>query len=115
MIDLQTFRQIALSFPEAIEEPGSDSVTFTVRGKTFASYDSLHNRACLQFSDIAQDVYSSFDQDAIYPAPENGNTQGLTVFDLTHIGTHVLTDALTTAYCEVAPQELADQVRLLWD
>lgn len=115
MIDLQTFMHIALSFPEAVEAPGVDSIVFSVRGRTFASYDSLHNRASLQFSDIAQDVFSSFDQDAIYPAPENGNTRGLTVLDLRHIGRHVLTDALTTAYCEVAPQELADQVRLMWE
>lgn len=115
MIDLQTFRQTALSFPEAVEESGADSTAFMVRGRIFATYDSLHSRACLPFSDIAQDVYSSLAQDSIYPVSEIGNNPGLTIFDLTHIGMHILIDALTTAYCEVAPQELADQVRLMWE
>jgi hypothetical protein len=111
MIDLQNFRQIALSFPEVVEESGVDSISFKVMGRVFATYDSRHNRACLQFSDIAQDVYSSLDGNAIYPDPGDGAT----VLELNNICPHLLSDVLTTAYCEVAPQELADQVRLMWE
>lgn len=112
MIEPDTFRQTALSFPETTEERHSQSTSFLVRGRVFAIYDALEKRAYLQFSEIAQDVYSSFDRDAFYPGDDR---QGWTTIDLTTVCTHILHDALTTAYCETAPQELADQIRQTWE
>lgn len=115
MIEIETFRKIALSFPETDEEHHNGSSAFKVRGRIFATIDMLTNRACLQFSAIAQDVYASFDESSIYPVPEACGSQGWTFLDLSNLCWHVLSDALTTAYCENAPNDLADQIRQAWD
>jgi hypothetical protein len=37
--------------------------------------------------------------------------QGWTIIEMQKIRKEIFVDALTTAYCEVAPKKLADQVR----
>ena len=48
MVSIDTFRKLALSFPEATEEPHFEKTSFRVKKKIFATYDdknikSLHN------------------------------------------------------------------------
>jgi len=111
MVSIDTFRKLALSFPEATEEPHFEKTSFRVKKKIFATYDEVRKRACIKLSEIDQDVFSSSDRTIIFPVDNKWGKQGWTLVELSKVRKELFVDALTTAYCEVAPKKLADQVR----
>ena len=111
MVTIDLFRKIALSFPETTEEPHFEKTSFRVKKKVFATYDDKTNRACIKLSEIDQGVFSSFDKTTIYPVDNKWGKQGWTLIEVSKVHKDLFIDALTTAYCEVAPKKLADQVR----
>ncbi|MGV3508016.1 MAG: MmcQ/YjbR family DNA-binding protein [Sphingobacteriaceae bacterium] len=111
MVTLDTFRNLALSFPEATEEPHFEKSSFRVKKKIFATYDDINKRACVKLSEIDQDVFTSADKATIYPVNNKWGKQGWTIIEMRKVNKDLFTDALTTAYCETAPKKLADQVR----
>ena len=107
MVDIDTFRQIALSFPETNEQPHFEKTSFRVGKKIFATLDIKNNQACLKLSLVDQDVFSTFDKSVIFPVPNKWGKQGWTFINLNSIRKAMLTDALTTAFCEVAPKKVS--------
>jgi len=107
MISIATFRKMALSLPETTEEPHFDKTSFRVKKKIFATYDGAKHIACIKLSAIDQDVFCSIDKNIIYPVPNKWGLQGWTLVELKKVSKAVFTDALTTAYCSVAPSTLA--------
>ena len=61
MITIDTLREIALSFPEATEEPYFEKTSFKVKKNIFATYDGKNKRVCMKLSEIHQAVFSSAD------------------------------------------------------
>jgi predicted DNA-binding protein (MmcQ/YjbR family) len=110
MVSIEAFRELALSFPEATEEPHFEKTSFRVNKKIFATYDGVKNRACIKLSEIDQNVFSAADKTVIYPVDNKWGKQGWTLVELGKVRKSLFVDALTTAYCEVAPQKLADLV-----
>ena len=111
MVSIDTFKKLALSFPEATEELHFEKISFRVKNKIFATYDEGLNRACLKLSQIDQDVFSTADRANIFPVDNKWGKQGWTLIQMTKVRKQLFIDALTTAYCEVAPKKLAGQVR----
>jgi predicted DNA-binding protein (MmcQ/YjbR family) len=111
MINLETFRQMALSFPEAIEAPHFEKPSFRVNKKIFATYDQVNQRVCLNLSAKDQDLFSVYDKSAIYPIPNKWGQQGWTFVELSKVRDDMLADALSSAYCTVAPAKLAALVK----
>jgi predicted DNA-binding protein (MmcQ/YjbR family) len=111
MVTIDTLREIALSFPEATEEPHFEKTSFRVKNKIFATYDEIKKRACVKLSEIDQDVFSSADKTIIFPVDNKWGKQGWTFIEMNTVHKDLFIDALTTAYCEVAPKKLANQVR----
>ncbi len=111
MVSIETFRKLALSFPEASEEPHFEKTSFRVRKKIFATYDDKNKRACIKLSEINQDVFSSADKTIIYPVANKWGKQGWTLIELKKVHKDLFIDALTMAYSEVAPKKLANQIR----
>ena len=111
MVTINTFRKLAMSFPEATEEPHFEKTSFRVRKKIFATYDDVVKRACIKLSEIDQAVFSSADKAIIFPVDNKWGKQGWTLIEMSKVRRELFIDALTTAYCEVAPKKLADQVR----
>jgi predicted DNA-binding protein (MmcQ/YjbR family) len=111
MVTLATLRKLALSFPEATEEPHFEKTSFRVKKKIFATYDAKNKRACIKLSEIDQDVFSNGAKASIYPLANKWGKQGWTIIELKTVRIDLFTDALTTAYCEVAPKKLAERVR----
>ena len=111
MVTIDTLRKLALSFPEATEEPHFEKTSFRVKKKIFATYDDKLKRASIKLSEIDQDVFSSADKTIIYPVDNKWGKQGWTLIEMEKVHKDLFEDALTTAYCEVAPKKLADQVR----
>jgi predicted DNA-binding protein (MmcQ/YjbR family) len=111
MVSIDTFRKLALSFPEATEEPHFEKTSFRVKKKIFASYDDKKKRACVKLSEIDQNVFSSVDNTIIFPVDNKWGKQGWTLIEMNKVRKELFIDALTTAYCEVAPKKLADIIR----
>ncbi|MBS1756942.1 MAG: MmcQ/YjbR family DNA-binding protein [Bacteroidetes bacterium] len=111
MVSIDTFRKLALAFPEATEEPHFEKTSFRVKKKIFATYDEAKKRACIKLSEIDQDVFSSADKTIIFPVDNKWGKQGWTLIEMNKVNKDLFLDALTTAYCEVAPKKLAEQVR----
>lgn len=111
MVTEKLFRKIALSFPETDEQPHFDKTSFRVAKKIFATLNIKEKRATVKFNEIDQSVFCSFDKTVIYPVPNKWGKHGWTHLNLEKIKEETLTDALTTAYCEVAPQRLSDPIK----
>lgn len=111
MVTLDALRRLALSFPETTEEPHFEKTSFRVKKKIFATCDEKSNRATIKLSEIDQDVFSSADRNIIYPVNNKWGKQGWTIVEMDKVKRALFNDALTTAYCEVAPKKLAQMVR----
>jgi predicted DNA-binding protein (MmcQ/YjbR family) len=104
MVSFETFKQIALSFPNAHEQAHFEKPSFRVGKKIFATYDARENQICLKLNEIDQSVFSAFDPATIFPVPNKWGKQGWTLFKLAQMREDLLTDALSTAYKNVAPK-----------
>lgn len=111
MITIETLRKLALSFPEATEEPHFEKTSFRVKKKIFATYDKKLKRACIKLSEIDQNVFSSADKTIIYPVDNKWGKQGWTLIEMEKVHEDLFIDALTTAYCETAPKKFAEKLR----
>lgn len=111
MINHNIFREIALSFPEAAEQPHFEKPSFRIKGKIFATLDTKNNRACVKLSMKDQDAFSLFDKTIIFPVPNKWGQQGWTFINLDKVTPEMFTELLTTAYCEVAPSKLSQNIR----
>jgi predicted DNA-binding protein (MmcQ/YjbR family) len=111
MASLDTLRKLVLSFPETTEELHFEKTSFRVKKKIFATYDNKNNRTCIKLSEIDQNVFSASDKTMIFPVDNKWGKQGWTIIEMSKVHKDLFVDALTTAYCEVAPKKLADQIR----
>jgi len=107
MISINSFRQVALSFPEAVEEPHFEKISFRVAKKIFATLDVAKKQASIKLSETDQDVFSAFDKTIIFPVPNKWGKQGWTYINLSTVPKSMCVDALKTAYCEVAPKKFS--------
>ena len=109
MISIETFRQFALSLPEADEQPHFDKTSFRVKNKIFATLNKAENRGTLRFSLENQDVFTIISKGAIFPVPNKWGKYGWTNIDLTIAGWELCQDAIRSAWCCVAPHKLLIQ------
>src|SRR5690606_39171447 len=93
------------------EEPHFEKTSFRIKKKIFATYDEQNKRACIKLSEIDQNVFTSAAKGIIYPLDNKWGKQGWTLIEMKGIHKDLFADAITTAYCEVAPRKLAEQVR----
>jgi predicted DNA-binding protein (MmcQ/YjbR family) len=107
MISAKTFRELALSFAEATEQPHFEKASFRVKKKIFVTLDEAKSITCVKFSETDQSVYCLIDETMIWPVPNKWGKQGWTLINLKKIKKELLKDALTAAYCSVAPKALA--------
>ena len=112
MTTIETLRNLALSFPETSEEPHFEKTSFRIGKKIFATYDAKENLACIKLSETDQDIFSLIDKTIIYPIPNKWIKQGWTFVILQKVLAKSFKDALSAAYCEVAPKKLSALLKL---
>lgn len=110
MVTVTVLRKIALSLPEATEEPHFEKTSFRVGKKIFATYDAKENRCCIKLSAADQDVFSLFNKAVIYPVPNRWGLQGWTFVEMSTVRKDMLADMLTAAYCLVAQKKLSSLI-----
>ena len=111
MVRIEEMRTMALALPEAIEQDHFGFPSFRVRKKIFATMRIPEKKAMVKLSPVDQSVFCTFDSSIIYPVPGGWGKGGATFIELDKIGKRMFKDALTTAYCTVAPPKLAALVR----
>jgi hypothetical protein len=111
MVSITAVRRLALSFPETDEHPHFEKKAFRVKKKIFLTLHEKEKRVALKFTLMDQSVFCAFDAAVIYPVPGAWGRQGCTMIELSKIKKMMLKDAITVAYCRVAPKKLAEQYR----
>ena len=111
MVNIETFRELALSFPETLEQPHFEKTSFRVNKKIFATLSLKDRLAVVKISEIDQSVFCSFDNTIIYPVNGNWGKQGWTMVELKKVRKDMLKDILKIAYCEVAPKKLSEKYK----
>ena len=66
MVDLETFRNLALSFPGTEELPHFELISFRFKKKIFATFWQKENRAMLKLSLIDQSVFCSYNNKVFF-------------------------------------------------
>ena len=107
MVDVETFRELALSFEEAVEQPHFHKSSFRIRKKIFASLDEEKKAIVVKFSDHEQVTFVALASTSIAPVKGAWGKQGWTEIDLQTISEDILSYAIKTSYCRVAPKSLA--------
>jgi predicted DNA-binding protein (MmcQ/YjbR family) len=111
MVTIETVRKLALSFPETDEHPHFDKKAYRVKKKIFATLDEKLKRVMVKLSPADQSVFCSFDKAVIYPVPGGWGRHGATYIEMRKVRKEMFRDALTMAYCTVAPPKLGDAFR----
>lgn len=99
---IDEFRELALSFPNTVENPHFDRAAFKVVNKRiFATLHESSQTTNVKLPEADQPVFCSFDNGAVYPVPNKWGTQGWTTFELKKVPRELVLDALDTAYKDV--------------
>jgi predicted DNA-binding protein (MmcQ/YjbR family) len=106
MISQDTVKELALSFPETDEHPHFHLIAFRVRKKIFCTLHAKDNRVMVKLSLTDQSVFCAADPKNIYPVPGGWGRKGATFVELGKVKKSLFKDALTVAYCTVAPAKL---------
>src|SRR5664280_1548676 len=105
MVSIETFRQIALSFSDAIELPHFELTSFRVKKKIFATWHQKDDRAMLKLPLVDQSVFCSYDNSVFFPVPVFWETNGATFVDLKKVKKNIFKDALKIAYENAAKKK----------
>lgn len=101
MVTIKTFKTLALSFDDVVEQPHFEKASFRVRKKIFATLSQEDSLVCIKLSEIDQSVFCSFDKTIIFPVGNKWGRQGWTMINLKKVNKDMLLDALTNSYREI--------------
>ena len=105
MVSIETFRQMALSFPGAAELPHFNIPSFRVNKKVFATIWEKDNRVMLKLPLVEQSLYCDYDSAIFFPVPGGWGKQGATFVELKKVPKGILNEALSIAYKGVAEKK----------
>lgn len=97
MISIEKFKQLALSFPNANEEPHFEKTSFRINKKIFATLNTKENRATIKLNEIEQSVFCA-NQKYMFPVPNKWGKQGWTHINLNTTPEEMCLDALKISY-----------------
>ena len=99
MVDIETFKKIALSFESTEQHPHFERIAFKVTGKRiFATLHEESESANIMLTREDQSVYCQYDESSVYPLPNKWGLKGVTTFELRKVPVELVSDALYTAY-----------------
>ena len=107
MVDIETFKQMAVSFDGAIEMPHFKKTSFRINNKIFATLDMVNERACVKLNETDQSVFCAIDKAIIYSVNNKWGKQGWTLIELKTVRKTILKDALSKSYLEASTMKNA--------
>ena len=115
MITPDTFRQIALSFPHALEKAHFDRAGFRVdapKGKMFATLAADETEVNIFLTLEEQEMLCTAEPDIFYPVPNKWGEKGATTIRLTVADETTLRSALTMSWRRAAPPKVLKEFDL---
>jgi len=112
MLSISEVKQIAMAFEGAEELPHFEIISFRIKKKIFATLNITESRACLKLSLIDQDVFTKTNSGIIYTVPNAWGRYGWTLVNLKKVRKSVFKDAITCAFCNVAPKKISMKYQL---
>ncbi|MFD2161551.1 MmcQ/YjbR family DNA-binding protein [Paradesertivirga mongoliensis] len=101
-MNLNDFKNLALSFPGTITHPHFDRIAFKVDGKRiFATLQESVESANIKLPVVEQSVFCAIGKSAVYAVPNKWGLQGWTTFELKNLPEELVRDALNIAYMDV--------------
>jgi len=105
MINIKTFRELALSLPDTEEMPHFDLISFRVKKRIFATFHEKHNRAMLKLPLPEQSVFCKYDNKIFFPVPGAWGKGGATFVDMKKVKKDIFMEALKLAYDGVVAKQ----------
>ena len=105
MVSIDTFRKLAMSFPNVTEEPHFEKTSFRINKKIFVTFDEKNNTAILKLNEIDQSVFCASSEMIFYPIPNKWGKQGWTIVELSKVRTEMFEDALILSYQNVVAKK----------
>lgn len=101
MITNETFRELALSFTDAVEHPHFERTSFRLKKKIFATLAEDSGIATLKLSKPDQFSFSTINKKAVYPVPGKWGDHGWTLVELADVSEELMMEMLSMAYKEI--------------
>ncbi len=98
MVNFETYQQLALAFPDTVQLPHFDLISFRVKKKIFATYWPKQKRAMLKLPLVQQSVFCDFNPGVFSPVPNAWGKKGATFVELNKVTKTVFKEALEIAY-----------------
>ena len=95
---IESFKQLALSFPATTEQPHFEKLSYRLNNKIFATLDVVHGRACIKLDEVTQSVFCSAAPAGIYPVNNKWGKQGWTIIELSAIKKPLVREMLQHGY-----------------
>lgn len=105
MVPIEEFRKLAMSFPDATEEPHFEKISFRIKKKIFATFDEKNNQAVLKLNEIDQSVFCASSAKIFYEIPNKWGKQGWTIVELSRVRPEMFEDALIRSYENVVTKK----------
>lgn len=102
MVDIETFKTLAMAFAETKEFPHFEKPSFRINNKIFVTLDISNERICLKLTSKDQSVFCLIDKTVIYKVNNKWGNQGWTFVELKKVKKHLLKDVLSKAYFTAA-------------
>jgi hypothetical protein len=109
MADVKTFVRLALFFEGAVEAVRFEKRSFRLHKRIFAALGVANNRAVVTLFPAGRPVFCASDAAIIYPPSETWGRHCCTFVALKRVKKAMLQNALTSAFCQVAPKKLSVQ------
>ena len=106
---MKDIRQIALSLPEAVEQPHFEKTSFRVRGKIFATLTPDGAQLWLKLPEEIKAALKESDPDAVLPLPGAWDRGGSTLLEVGRMDPAKLADLVRLAWRQVAPKKLQER------
>ncbi|MEO5674419.1 MAG: MmcQ/YjbR family DNA-binding protein [Chitinophagales bacterium] len=111
MIDTETAREKFLSFPEVTEQDHFGKPSYRIKKKIFATLWLEDKRAMVKLSPDLQMDFCDKDPAAFIPVPGGWGRQGATFIELQEVSMESFIQAITAAWCRIAPKALLNKFR----
>jgi hypothetical protein len=104
------FRELALSFPEAVEAAHMNHPDFRVRGKIFATLGPDEDWGMVKLTPEQQALFTGTEPAVFQPVKGGWGKRGATRVQLDAATEPAVQQALRAAWRNVAPKRLAEQL-----
>lgn len=102
MVNIETCRELALSFPETTEQDHFGMPSFRFNKKIFMTIHTDKNLVMLKLSEPDQSVFTSSSPGIIYAVHGYWGTRGATFFDISKVSKTIFKNALKCSYINIA-------------